>query len=179
MTIPLHRKHQATNLSKNRCNILDNCQAVLTRRCRYGINATTDFRFRRHSRGVASWRSEPELCHALRPHSGLQLETKSAGDGELAAGPFWGCTLRNHPVERELSLQGRCLVEECVCCGILTPTRSMCACWPHWTALPEELRSDLLKSYGRGEIANYHRNLLLAIEVRRHCGVWRVANDEG
>ena len=28
-------------------------------------------------------------------------------------------------------------------------------------------------------IANYHRNLLLAIEVWRRRGVWRVANDEG
>jgi hypothetical protein len=32
-------------------------------------------------------------------------------------------------------------------------------------ALPENLRSDLLASYGRGELTNYHRNLLRAVEI--------------
>ena len=40
--------------------------------------------------------------------------------------------------------------------------------------LPEDLRSELLKSYGRDEFANYHRNILEAIEVWRQLGVWRV-----
>jgi len=61
---------------------------------------------------------------------------------------------------------------KCVCCGAPTPTRSMCACWEHWMALPENLRSDLLASYGRGELTNYHRNLLRAVEIWRRCGLW-------
>jgi hypothetical protein len=31
----------------------------------------------------------------------------------------------------------------------IRPTQSMCACWPHWMVLPENLRSELLTSYGR------------------------------
>ena len=37
-----------------------------------------------------------------------------------------------------------------------------------------DLRSELLKSYGRDEFANYDRNILEAIEVWRQLGVWRV-----
>ena len=40
--------------------------------------------------------------------------------------------------------------------------------------LPEDLRSELLKSYGRDEFANYRRNILDAIETWRQLGVWRV-----
>jgi hypothetical protein len=40
-------------------------------------------------------------------------------------------------------------------------------CWPHWMVLPENLRSELLTSYGRGELTSYHRNLLRAVEVWR------------
>ena len=54
------------------------------------------------------------------------------------------------------------------------PAAPMCACWPHWMVLPEDLRSELLTSYGRGELTNYHRNLLRAVEVWRDQGVWRV-----
>ena len=44
--------------------------------------------------------------------------------------------------------------------------------------LPEDLRSELLTSYGRGELTSYHRNLLRAVEVWRNRGVWRVPLDE-
>ena len=74
-------------------------------------------------------------------------------------------------------------LRECACCGAPTPTQSMCACWPHWMVLPEDLRSELLKSYGRDEFANYHRNILEAIETlaaarsvaRFHLDGWRGA----
>lgn len=48
-----------------------------------------------------------------------------------------------------------------------------------WMVLPEDLRSELLTSYGRGELTNYHRNLLRAVEfgVTRAFGVF--APDEG
>ena len=49
---------------------------------------------------------------------------------------------------------------------------------PHWMVLPEDLRSELLTSYGRGELTSYHRNLLRAVEVWRNRGVWRVPSDE-
>jgi hypothetical protein len=45
-------------------------------------------------------------------------------------------------------------------------------------ALPEDLRSEFLKSYGRDEFANYHRNILKAVEIWRRLGVWRVPIDE-
>ncbi len=44
--------------------------------------------------------------------------------------------------------------------------------------LPENLRSELLKSFGRGEIVNYRRSLLDAIEIWRQLDVWRVSSDE-
>jgi hypothetical protein len=65
---------------------------------------------------------------------------------------------------------------KCVCCGTPTPTYSMCACWEHWMALPEDLRSELLRSYSRDELANYHRALLNAVETWRHSGVWRMGS---
>ena len=52
-----------------------------------------------------------------------------------------------------------------------------CARVGHWLALPEDLRSELLTSYGRGGVANYHRNLLRAVEICRDRGVWRVPFD--
>ena len=70
-------------------------------------------------------------------------------------------------------------MRECACCGAPTPTQSMCACWPHWMVLPEDLRSELLKSYERDEFANYHRNILEAIETWRQLGVWRVPSLGG
>ena len=51
----------------------------------------------------------------------------------------------------------------------VTPTHSMCACWDHWLGLPEDLRSELLRSYGRDEFANYHQALLNAVETWRHA----------
>ena len=69
-------------------------------------------------------------------------------------------------------------LRRCVCCGAPTPSRTMCACWPHWMALPENLRSEILTSYGRGELTNYHRHLLRAVEIWRQRGVWRVRSDD-
>jgi hypothetical protein len=67
---------------------------------------------------------------------------------------------------------------KCVCCGAPTPTHSMCACWDHWMALPEDLRSELLRTYSRDELANYHRALLLAVKAWQQAGVWRKAAKE-
>jgi hypothetical protein len=69
------------------------------------------------------------------------------------------------------------ILRKCVCCGEPTPTQSMCACWGHWTALPEDLRSEILTSYGRGAVADYHRSLLKAVAIWRRRGVWRVSFD--
>jgi hypothetical protein len=74
---------------------------------------------------------------------------------------------------RKLACDDECS-RGCVCCGASTPTQSMCACWPHWMALPENLRSEILKSYGRDDFANYRRNILTAIGSWRQLGVWRV-----
>lgn len=63
---------------------------------------------------------------------------------------------------------------KCVCCGAPAATRSLCACWEHWMVLPEDLRSELLRSFSRDEFANYRRALLSAVEIWRHAGVWRV-----
>jgi hypothetical protein len=41
--------------------------------------------------------------------------------------------------------------------------------------LPEDLRSELLKSYGRGED---HRSLLKGVEIWQERGFWRVPFDE-
>ena len=68
---------------------------------------------------------------------------------------------------------------KCVCCGGPTPTPSLCACWDHWMVLPEDLRSELLRSYSRDELTNYHRALLEAVEVWRHAGVWRMSSKAG
>jgi hypothetical protein len=43
--------------------------------------------------------------------------------------------------------------------------------------LPEDLRSALLRTYGRDELANYHRVLLDAVEIWQHAGVWRVFSN--
>jgi hypothetical protein len=43
--------------------------------------------------------------------------------------------------------------------------------------LPEDLRSALLRTYGRDELANYHRVLLDAVEIWQHAGVWRVSSN--
>jgi hypothetical protein len=46
-------------------------------------------------------------------------------------------------------------------------------------ALPETLRSEILKSYGRDEFANYRRNIDRAIGTWRQLGVWRVRGEAG
>ena len=55
-------------------------------------------------------------------------------------------------------------LRKCACCGAPTSTQI--------------LRSEFLKSYGRDEFANYHRNILKAVEIWRRLGVWRVPIDE-
>jgi hypothetical protein len=42
---------------------------------------------------------------------------------------------------------------------------------------PENLRSDLLRTYGRDELAKYHRALLDAVRIWQHAGVWRVSSN--
>jgi len=42
--------------------------------------------------------------------------------------------------------------------------------------LPEDLRSELLRSYTRDELANYHRALLNAVKIWQHLGVWRTVS---
>ena len=69
-------------------------------------------------------------------------------------------------------------LRRCVCCGEPTPSRTMCACWRHWMMLPEDLRSELLKSYGRGQLASYRHHLLKAVEIWRQRGVWHVPFTE-
>ena len=77
------------------------------------------------------------------------------------------------PVEEASRFVGD-ILRKCVCCGAPTPTQSMCACWGHWMALPEDLRSEILTAYGRGAVADYHRTLLRAVGIWRHKGLWRV-----
>ena len=81
-------------------------------------------------------------------------------------------------VLRKLACDDECS-RGCVCCGTPTPTQSMCACWPHRTVLPEISAQTFLKSYGRDEFANYHRDILKAIETWRQLGVWRVPSTGG
>jgi hypothetical protein len=56
--------------------------------------------------------------------------------------------------------------------------RSIPACWAHWNLLPEDLRSLIVKSYGRGQITEYSESLLAAVKVWRQVGVWRKRGDE-
>jgi hypothetical protein len=60
---------------------------------------------------------------------------------------------------------------------MLTETPSIPACWEHWLLLPEDLRSSIVKSYGRGQIAHYTNNVLQAVMVWRLTGAWRNKRD--
>ena len=67
---------------------------------------------------------------------------------------------------------------QCVCCGAIQVTPCARA-GRIGMVLPEDLRSELLTSFGRGELTNYHRHLLRAVEIWRQRGVWRVRSDDG
>jgi hypothetical protein len=61
----------------------------------------------------------------------------------------------------------------CLCCGEPTATRSIPACWDHWIALPEDLRSSIMVSYGRGQLRTYGDSLMEAVRIWRSAGLWR------
>lgn len=65
------------------------------------------------------------------------------------------------------------LVRLCVCCGTPAATPSIPACWDHWIALPEDLRSTMIKTSARGQLAQYGEALLVAIKLWRREGLWR------
>jgi hypothetical protein len=44
--------------------------------------------------------------------------------------------------------------------------------------LPEDLSSELLRTYSRDELANYHRALLNAVKAWQQAGVWRKVAKE-
>jgi hypothetical protein len=67
----------------------------------------------------------------------------------------------------------RTRVRECVCCGAATATPSLPACWDDWTLLPEDLRSSIIKNYGRRQINEYADDLLAAVAFWRQIGAWR------
>jgi hypothetical protein len=61
----------------------------------------------------------------------------------------------------------------CICCGEPRASRSIPACWDHWIALPEDLRSALVISVGRGQIGRYGDHLMEAVRFWRQNGLWR------
>lgn len=67
----------------------------------------------------------------------------------------------------------RTRVRECVCCGEATATPSLPACWDDWNVLPEDLRSSIVKNYGRRLIKEYADDLLVAVACWRQAGAWR------
>lgn len=67
----------------------------------------------------------------------------------------------------------RTRVRECVCCGAATATPSLPACWDDWNLLPEDLRSSIIKNYGRRQINEYADDLLTAVAFWRQVGAWR------
>ena len=67
----------------------------------------------------------------------------------------------------------RARVRECVCCGEATATPSIPACWDDWNVLPEDLRSSIVKNYGRRLIKEYTDDLLVAVAFWRQAGAWR------
>ena len=60
----------------------------------------------------------------------------------------------------------------CLCCGAPTATRSIPACWDHWSLLPDELRLPMVANYGRCELQAYAENLLQAVRIWRQAGAW-------
>jgi hypothetical protein len=61
----------------------------------------------------------------------------------------------------------------CLCCGMAAASRGIPACWEHWILLPEDLRSSIVISQGRGQLSIYTENLLEAVRVWRLNGAWR------
>ena len=61
----------------------------------------------------------------------------------------------------------------CICCGEPRATRSVPACWDHWIALPDDLRSELVVTVGRGQIGRYGDCLMEAVRFWRLTGLWR------
>src|SRR6185312_17486960 len=61
----------------------------------------------------------------------------------------------------------------CLCCGSVTATRSIPACWEHWTLLPEDLRSSIVTTYSRGQLMQYADRLDSAVRLWREARVWR------
>lgn len=61
----------------------------------------------------------------------------------------------------------------CLCCGALSASRSIPACWGHWNALPEDLRSVIVVSQGRGQLKIYADSLFEAVKLWRGSGAWR------
>lgn len=54
-----------------------------------------------------------------------------------------------------------------------TATPSLPACWDDWNLLPEDLRSSIIKNYGRRQINEYADDLLAAVVFWRQVGAWR------
>jgi hypothetical protein len=61
----------------------------------------------------------------------------------------------------------------CLCCGAPSALQSVPACWDHWSALPEDLRSTIVVSRGRGLLNDYADSLLEAVRLWRASGAWR------
>jgi hypothetical protein len=66
----------------------------------------------------------------------------------------------------------------CLCCEMQSATRSIPACWDHWNVLPEDLRSSIVMSYGRGHAKAYGENLMQAVHLWRLSGVWRLRSKK-
>lgn len=64
-------------------------------------------------------------------------------------------------------------VRLCLCCGTVTATPSIPACWEDWQLLPEELRSSSIKTAARGQLILYAKALTEAVIVWRKAGAWR------
>jgi len=61
----------------------------------------------------------------------------------------------------------------CLCCGAPSESRSIPACWEHWSSLPEDLRSTIVVSQGRGQLKIYADSLFEAVKLWRGSGAWR------
>lgn len=66
----------------------------------------------------------------------------------------------------------------CLCCGTPSAARSIPACWDHWNVLPEDLRSSIVISYGRGRTKAYGDGLMEAVRLWRSTGAWRCRTNK-
>lgn len=73
----------------------------------------------------------------------------------------------------------RAATRTCLCCGAPTAGHVMPACWPHWNLLPEDLRSAIVKSYGRGQVSLYGESLIAAVGIWRQIGAWVRKHNRG